>query len=828
TISTISSTPAGNYTISVNGSPSAAAKNTCTLTIPPPGCTLPTVDIKANSSDGPVNIANNTSANLTWTTGNSPTSCTASGAWSGAKSVSGGSQSSGNLPGPNSYNFTITCSNTCGSNSDVVTINVPSPSTNCSFGSLSNPDGISPNPVPYNSSTSTYSNTQISWSTASYNSSNVYYYNPGSCTLSNCPSSGWTFITSAPADGTWDYVWNPNSFGPAQGSTHTIGITDSNNVLRCVKDVTFGSSTPPPASSSCTGISGPNTLLLQGGKATGTYAANFGGDSTNLVFHWSDNQGSTDDTVDNDVNWTFYNTGSYTLSATYSNATGSGSCGSKNIQVVQPSSICAEFDVTPDPTYVNTNAIIRPLVSNYSIISRIDVRYYKYPQPAAPPFTESNWQSIKTLQGTQHCVSGHVVESDGEPDEFICDVYDPNTFDWTENQKTTDWKTPNYEGYYYLGMEVYGADGTKIAGWNSGDTTDCTEVIRIRDDSTCIQNKPVYPDNLNASVINDDDVLLQWQIRNSNGSVNDSEQAYISTQAGFTPSSSNRVVSRLKAGSSLSVTDSSSTLSNLKNPVFYKVSAFNNASPGESPFSSTQGMAPLPFDTDTCSLSSSPTTATNFNISGSTFTWRKPSIAFATYSGWRVVNNNGLIFDVPASEVTESFYDSNNRQITWTMPTLIAGTYYIQAYAVLCDGKMYFGPISNTAVLSTSTSAASAPTTAPSGVTTTMGGGFKDQQPVITSWTDTNTNEAGFHLYRSTESLDPAKRTAATNYSLNNALFENLPAGTYYLAVKVTNNCGVGWSNYVKVDLTLTVKPWIQTTGGDVHSNVRINTPGGP
>jgi len=83
-------------------------------------CSAPTVDIKANNSDGPVSISYNTAANLTWTSANA-NSCTASGGWSGTKATSG-SESTGNLISSKTY--TITCTGTGGSDSDSVTVNV--------------------------------------------------------------------------------------------------------------------------------------------------------------------------------------------------------------------------------------------------------------------------------------------------------------------------------------------------------------------------------------------------------------------------------------------------------------------------------------------------------------------------------------------------------------------------------------------------------------------------------------------------------------------------------------------------------------------------------
>ena len=80
----------------------------------------PTVDIKANNSDGPITIAYNTSAILTWTSNNADY-CTASGDWSGSKAISG-SESTGNLTSSKTY--TLTCSGPGGSASDSVTVNV--------------------------------------------------------------------------------------------------------------------------------------------------------------------------------------------------------------------------------------------------------------------------------------------------------------------------------------------------------------------------------------------------------------------------------------------------------------------------------------------------------------------------------------------------------------------------------------------------------------------------------------------------------------------------------------------------------------------------------
>lgn len=79
-----------------------------------------TVDIMANGSNGPITIAYNSAATLSWTSANA-SACTASGAWTGTKATSG-SQSTGLLTsGPKTYTIT------CGSASDSVVVNVAAP-----------------------------------------------------------------------------------------------------------------------------------------------------------------------------------------------------------------------------------------------------------------------------------------------------------------------------------------------------------------------------------------------------------------------------------------------------------------------------------------------------------------------------------------------------------------------------------------------------------------------------------------------------------------------------------------------------------------------------
>ncbi len=78
------------------------------------------VDIKANNSDGPIEIPFNSDATLSWTSFGA-NNCTASGGWSGAKMTSG-IESTGELTG--SVEYILTCTSANGSSSDSIVVNV--------------------------------------------------------------------------------------------------------------------------------------------------------------------------------------------------------------------------------------------------------------------------------------------------------------------------------------------------------------------------------------------------------------------------------------------------------------------------------------------------------------------------------------------------------------------------------------------------------------------------------------------------------------------------------------------------------------------------------
>jgi len=86
----------------------------------------PTVDLKVNGSNGPLNLGAPGSYTLSWTSTNAA-SCSASNNWSGAQATNG-SQTYGNI-GSGSYTYTLTCTNPSSSASDSVTVNVLSAPT---------------------------------------------------------------------------------------------------------------------------------------------------------------------------------------------------------------------------------------------------------------------------------------------------------------------------------------------------------------------------------------------------------------------------------------------------------------------------------------------------------------------------------------------------------------------------------------------------------------------------------------------------------------------------------------------------------------------------
>ena len=163
------------YTISCTG-PGGTVSDNVTVNVNTPSA--PTVDLKANGSDGPITIAYNTAATLSWTSTNS-TSCNASGDWSGAKGLSG-SESTGNLVSTKTY--TISCTGTGGTASDSVTVNVTVPSAPTVDLKANGSDG--PVTIDYNTAAT------LSWTSANATACTAYGDWSGTKGISGSESTG--------------------------------------------------------------------------------------------------------------------------------------------------------------------------------------------------------------------------------------------------------------------------------------------------------------------------------------------------------------------------------------------------------------------------------------------------------------------------------------------------------------------------------------------------------------------------------------------------------------------------------------------------------------
>ena len=94
---------------------------------PPPPPVAPTVDLKIDGIDGPLTIASGATSTLSWITTNAPSTCTAFDAWSGSKNPAGGSEITFPLTGPATSTYTLLCTNTAGTSTDSVIVNVEAP-----------------------------------------------------------------------------------------------------------------------------------------------------------------------------------------------------------------------------------------------------------------------------------------------------------------------------------------------------------------------------------------------------------------------------------------------------------------------------------------------------------------------------------------------------------------------------------------------------------------------------------------------------------------------------------------------------------------------------
>ena len=178
---------------------------------PPPPLLTPAVTISATPTTGTVNVVN---PQLTWSATNSPTSCTASGDWTGAKAVSGTNVAQGVLASVKTYTYTLVCANATGTSAPVsatvvVTATTPAPTVSLSANPLSITAG---------------SSSVLTWS---------------STNATSCTASGGTFTGTKAASGT-------QSVSPTANTTYSLSCTGAGGTASKSVTVTVTAVTPAP------------------------------------------------------------------------------------------------------------------------------------------------------------------------------------------------------------------------------------------------------------------------------------------------------------------------------------------------------------------------------------------------------------------------------------------------------------------------------------------------------------------------------------------------------------------------------------------------------
>jgi len=248
---------AGNYTAKVRVQREGlSAENTTQVNVQ--SCyNAPSVDIKANGSDGPITISHNSSANLTWISQNVD-SCYASNAWSGLKSTSG-SKSTGNLTSSKTYN--ITCSGSGGSVSDNVIVNVSAYSSN-------------PPVADAGSDKSVYENRSVTLNGSGYDPDGYsvdYYWSCSGGNLSNRYTARPTF--NAPS------VSSNRYYTCDLTVTDEEGLTDSDSMRVLVRERDDSSNPPVADAGSNKNVYENQSVILNG--------SGYDPDGYSVTYYWS-------------------------------------------------------------------------------------------------------------------------------------------------------------------------------------------------------------------------------------------------------------------------------------------------------------------------------------------------------------------------------------------------------------------------------------------------------------------------------------------------------------------------------------------------------------
>lgn len=249
-----------------------------TVSVPP----APVISISAN----PISITSGSSSTISWSATNNPTSCTATGDWSGGKAGSG-TQSTGALNTLKTYSYSMSCSNAGGSGSGTTTVNV----TSGGGGVVAPVVTISASPT----SIGTGSNSTITWSATN---------NPSACTA----SGAWSGSRSGSGSASTGIM---NTAG-----TFTYTLTCSNSAGSNAKSVTLTVIAVPVVSISLT----PNSITT-GGTATIAWSATNSPSSCSAGGSWSGSKAASGSQTTGAIT----TAGSYTYSIGCTNSGGTAS-----------------------------------------------------------------------------------------------------------------------------------------------------------------------------------------------------------------------------------------------------------------------------------------------------------------------------------------------------------------------------------------------------------------------------------------------------------------------------------------------------------------------
>jgi hypothetical protein len=272
------------YTLTCTNAAGTVSKNATVVV-----SSIPAVTLSANPTSGVVGVVNPT---LTWTTTNSPTSCTASGDWVGSKNTAGGSQVKGILNTAKTFTFTLACNNAGGTSTPATATVVVDPVTTINVSSNLGSAGWTINPGAFSGTGSGSANVIPGGSGTLYTitpatvAGYTYTVSPGSSIMAftgDTPTFTVTYTAIVPA---FNYSISATSATVTQGQVGQSTVTEnltagvSQPVYLSLAGLPSGVAVtyaPQPCTPTCTANVG---LTVSGTAAPGTYPITVNADTS--------------------------------------------------------------------------------------------------------------------------------------------------------------------------------------------------------------------------------------------------------------------------------------------------------------------------------------------------------------------------------------------------------------------------------------------------------------------------------------------------------------------------------------------------------------------